>query len=77
MASADAVLSLLRPTHGRELTVRGLVELLDGRRCRSPRGSSTTPAGRSAASLADLCNVLSPSGVIVGGDLGVAAERRS
>ena len=73
VASADAVLSLLRPTHGQELTVRGLVDLLDGGDAAAIRVVSD--AGREIGrAVAGLCNVLSPSGVIVGGDLGVAAE---
>jgi len=71
--SADAVLALLRPTHGQDLSVRGLVELLDGGDAAALR--LVNDAGREIGRVvAGLCNVLSPSGVIVGGDLGVAAE---
>jgi predicted NBD/HSP70 family sugar kinase/biotin operon repressor len=73
VASADAVLALLRPTHGQDLSVRGLVELLDGGDAAALR--LVNDAGREIGRVvAGLCNVLSPSGVIVGGDLGVAAE---
>jgi len=73
VASADAVLALLRPTHGQDLSVRGLVDLLDGGDAAALR--LVNDAGREIGRVvAGLCNVLSPSGVIVGGDLGVAAE---
>jgi predicted NBD/HSP70 family sugar kinase/biotin operon repressor len=73
VASADAVLSLLRPTHGQELNVRGLVELLDAGDAGAMR--VVNDAGREIGrAVAGLCNVLSPSGVIVGGDLAVAAD---
>jgi predicted NBD/HSP70 family sugar kinase len=72
VASTDAVLSLLRPTHGSELGLRGLVELLDARDAAALR--VVNDAGREIGRVvAGLCNVLSPSGVIVGGDLGVIA----
>jgi predicted NBD/HSP70 family sugar kinase/biotin operon repressor len=73
VASTDAVLSLLRPTHGEGLTVRGLVELLDAGDAAAHR--VVNDAGREIGrAVADLCNVLSPVGVIVGGDLGAASE---
>lgn len=73
VASTDAVLALLRPTHGQELNVAGLVELLDAGDAAALR--VVNDAGREIGRVvAGLCNVLSPSGVIVGGDLGVAAE---
>lgn len=73
VASTDAVLSLLRPTHGEGLTVRGLVELLHAGDAAAHR--VVNDAGREIGrAVADLCNVLSPVGVIVGGDLGAAAE---
>jgi predicted NBD/HSP70 family sugar kinase len=72
VASADAVLSLLRPTHGSGLTARDLVELLESGDAGAHR--VVDDAGREIGRiLAGLCNVLSPSGVIVGGDLAVAA----
>jgi predicted NBD/HSP70 family sugar kinase len=72
VASTDAVLSLLRPTHGQELGLRGLVELLDAADAAALR--VVNDAGREIGRVvAGLCNVLSPSGVIVGGDLGVIA----
>jgi predicted NBD/HSP70 family sugar kinase len=73
VASTDAVLSLLRPTHGQELGLRGLVELLDAGDAAAIR--VVYDAGREIGRVvAGLCNVLSPAGVILGGDLGVAAE---
>jgi predicted NBD/HSP70 family sugar kinase len=73
VASTDAVLSLLSPTHGQELGLRGLVELLDGGDAAAIR--VVYDAGREIGRVvAGLCNVLSPAGVILGGDLGVAAE---
>jgi predicted NBD/HSP70 family sugar kinase len=73
VASTDSVLSLLRPTHGDELNIAGLVELLDARDAAALR--VVNDAGREIGRVvAGLCNVLSPAGVIVGGDLGVAAE---
>lgn len=73
VASTDAVLSLLRPAHG-EMSVRRLVELLDAGDAGAHR--VVHDAGHEIGRvLSGLCNVLSPSGVIVGGDLGVAAAR--
>jgi len=73
VASADAVLALLRPTHGQDLSVRGLVELLDGGDAAALR--LVNDAGREIGRVvAGLCNILSPAGVIVGGDLGVVAD---
>jgi len=73
VASADAILSLLRPTHGAGLNVRGLVELLDAGDAGAHR--VVNDAGREIGRVvAGLCNILSPAGVIVGGDLGLAAE---
>ena len=73
VASADAVLSLLRPKNGQELNVAGLVELLDAGDAATLR--VVNDAGREIGRVvAGLCNVLSPAGVIVGGDLGVVGE---
>jgi len=71
VASTDAVLSLLRPAHG-EMNLRRLVELLDAGDTGAHR--VVYDAGHEIGRvLSGLCNVLSPAGVIVGGDLGVAA----
>jgi predicted NBD/HSP70 family sugar kinase len=71
VASTDAVLSLLRPAHG-ELGLHQLVELLQAGDTGAHRAvhDAGLEIGRV---LSGLCNVLSPAGVIVGGDLGVAA----
>ena len=71
VASTDAVLSLCGPPTGQDSTSAGSSS------CSTP--ATRSPAGGDDAGreigrvLAGLCNVLSPSGVIVGGDLGVAA----
>ena len=69
VASTDAVLELLRPAHGSDLGVRGLVELLAGDDPGAQRvvRDAGFEIGRV---LAGLCNILSPAAVIVGGDLG-------
>ena len=73
VASTGALLSLLRPTHGPDLTLPAMLELVaDGD---LPAGaSSTTPAGRSAGRVADLCNYLNPAAIVVGGDLSLAGD---
>ena len=71
VASTDALLELLRPAHGRDLTSAGCVELLAGDD--PARTRVVNDAGRAIGRvLAGLCNILSPAAVIVGGDL----ERR-
>ena len=69
VASTDALLELLRPAHGSDLGVRGLVELLAGDDPGAQRvvRDAGFEIGRV---LAGLCNILSPAAVIVGGDLG-------
>jgi predicted NBD/HSP70 family sugar kinase len=70
VASTDALLDLLRPAHGSDLTVRGLVELIAADDAGAHR--VVNDAGREIGRvLAGLCNILSPAAVIVGGDLGV------
>jgi predicted NBD/HSP70 family sugar kinase len=73
VASADALLALLRPARGRDLTVRQLLELVADGDLGARR--VVNDAGRSVGRvLAGLCNVLGPSGIIVGGDLSNAGE---
>src|SRR5207253_1721598 len=73
VASADALLALLRPAHGPDLTVRQLLELVAGGDLGARR--VTNDAGRWIGQvLAGLCNVLNPSGIVVGGDLSNAGE---
>ena len=72
IASTTALLALLRPTYG-ELTVRGMLELsaagdLGARRV-------ITDAGHAVGQvLAEICNCLNPSAIVVGGDLSTAGE---
>ena len=71
VASTDAVLDLLRPTHGADITVRDLVELIQSGDVGARR--VVTDAGREIGRVvAGLCNILSPAAVIVGGDLSAA-----
>lgn len=73
VASTDALLDLLRPTYGRELSVRGMVELINGGDTGAQR--VVNDAGREIGRvLAGLCNILSPAAIIVGGDLGVVGD---
>jgi len=73
VASTDALLDLLRPTHGSELNVRGLVELIADGDAGAHR--VVNDAGREIGRvLAGLCNILSPAAVIVGGDLAMVGD---
>jgi predicted NBD/HSP70 family sugar kinase len=70
VAATGVLLSLLRPTHG-EVTLHRLLELtaagdLPARRVVSDAGRAV---GRAVA---DLCNLLNPAAVIVGGELSLA-----
>jgi predicted NBD/HSP70 family sugar kinase len=68
VASSDALLALLRPANGRDLTVKQLLELVAAGDLGARR--VVNDAGRAIGRvLAGLCNVLSPSGIIVGGEL--------
>jgi glucokinase-like ROK family protein len=69
VATGDALLALLRPAHGNELTIDGMLELV----ARGDLGARRVfnDAGRALGRvLADLCNHLNPSAIILGGDLG-------
>jgi predicted NBD/HSP70 family sugar kinase len=71
VAAGDALLALLRPAHGDDLTVSDMLELaasgdLGARRVFNDAGRAL---GRV---LADLCNHLNPAAIIVGGELSVA-----
>jgi predicted NBD/HSP70 family sugar kinase len=72
VASTGAMLGALRPAHGQDLTVRGLLELVaaDDLGARRVVNDSGRAIGRA---LADLCNHLNPAAIVVGGDLGAAA----
>jgi predicted NBD/HSP70 family sugar kinase len=73
VASTDAMLSLLRPAEGGKTSMPALVEMLVAGDIGAQR--VVNDAGREIGRVvAGLCNVLSPSGVIVGGDLGVVAD---
>ncbi len=68
VASSGAMLALLRPTHGSDLDVAGLVELIGAGDVGAYR--VVNDAGREMGHvLADLCNHLNPAAIIVGGDL--------
>jgi predicted NBD/HSP70 family sugar kinase len=73
VAGTGPLLSLLRPTHGAELTLHALLELVvDGD---LPARRVVNDAGRAVGrALADLCNYLNPAAVIVGGDLSLAGD---
>ena len=73
VASTGALLDLLRPTHGPELTLRGMLELVARGDLAARR--VVTDAGRAVGrALADLCNHLNPEAIVVGGDLSLAGE---
>lgn len=73
VASTGALLALLRPIHGDDLTLDALLEL-------SRDGDDATvrvihDAGRAVGRvLADICNTINPGVVVVGGDLSPAGE---
>ena len=73
IASTGALLALLRPAHGPDLTLRGMLELVAGGDIAARR--LVADAGRAVGrALADLCNHLNPAAIIVGGDLSAAGE---
>src|SRR3954447_12734738 len=71
VAAVPAVLAALRPAHGERLDLPGVLEL-------AARGDVATTrvikdAGRAVGrALGDLCNVVNPGAIIVGGDLSAA-----
>ena len=68
VASATALLATLRPVHGSELDMSGLLELAG----REDPGTLRVikDAGRAVGqALGDLCNSLNPAAIIVGGEL--------
>jgi predicted NBD/HSP70 family sugar kinase len=73
VAATGPLLSLLRPTHGADLTLHGLLELVaDGD---LPARRVVADAGRAVGrAMADLCNYLNPAAIVVGGDLSPAGE---
>lgn len=73
VAAAPALLDVLRPSHGDDLTVRDMLALARAgdHGCQRILGDAGRAVGRA---LADLCNCLNPDALIVGGDLGAAGE---
>jgi predicted NBD/HSP70 family sugar kinase len=71
VAATGPLVSLLRPTHGADLTLHGLLRLVaDGD---LPARRVVNDAGRAVGrAIADLCNYLNPAAIIVGGDLSPA-----
>src|SRR3954471_1624229 len=73
VAATDAVLAALAPAHRDELTVREAVALVRAGDLGAQR--VFTDAGRAIGRvLADHCNLLNPSAVVVGGDLSAAGR---
>jgi predicted NBD/HSP70 family sugar kinase len=71
VAAEGALLALLRPAHGPELTVHDMLELVASGDLGARRVFND--AGRALGRvLADLCNHLNPAAIIVGGELSVA-----
>jgi predicted NBD/HSP70 family sugar kinase len=73
VASTGALLSLLRPTHGPDLTLPAMLELVANGDL--PARRVVNDAGRAVGrALADLCNYLNPAAIVVGGDLSLAGD---
>jgi predicted NBD/HSP70 family sugar kinase len=73
VASTGALLSLLGATHGADLTLGEMLELVSDGDLAAKR--VVNDAGRAVGrALADLCNYLNPAAVIVGGDLSPAGN---
>jgi predicted NBD/HSP70 family sugar kinase len=71
VAAGDSLLALLRPAHGDDLTVNGMLALVASGDLGARRVFND--AGRALGRvLADLCNHLNPAAIIVGGELSVA-----
>ena len=71
VASGPALLSVLRPAHGPDLTVAGMLELAAAGDLGTLR--VLNDAGRAIGhALGDLCNSLNPAAIVVGGDLSAA-----
>ena len=73
VASAPALADVLAAAHGTELSVSGLLELVsDGD---AEAVALVRAAGREIGrALADLCDLVNPQAVVVGGDLAAAGE---
>jgi len=71
VASAPALVALLRPTFGETTTVRDMLELVAAGDVGASR--IVNDAGRAVGRvLADLCNHLNPARIVVGGELSAA-----
>jgi predicted NBD/HSP70 family sugar kinase len=68
-----SLVELLRPVHGRRLTPRGVLKLLAEGDAATARvvGDAGRTLGRAVA---DLCNVLNPQAIVIGGALAAAGE---
>ena len=73
VASAGALLALLRPAYSQDLTIRRMLELVSegDPGARRVVNDAARAVGRV---LADLCNHLNPAAIIVGGELSTAGE---
>ncbi len=73
VASTAALLAAARAAHGPQLTLAGLIELVNAGDFGSRRivGEAGRAVGRV---LADLCNQVNPEAIVVGGDLSGAGE---
>jgi predicted NBD/HSP70 family sugar kinase len=73
VAATGALLSLLGATHGADLTLRDMLDLVADGDLAAKR--VVNDAGRAVGrAVADLCNFLNPAAVIVGGDLSLAGD---
>jgi predicted NBD/HSP70 family sugar kinase len=73
VASTGALLSLLRPTHGADLTLHDMLDLVADGDLAARR--VVNDAGRAVGrAVADFSNFLNPAAIIVGGDLSPAGE---
>ncbi len=73
VAAVPTLLAAARAAHGPELTLHGLIELVEAGDFSARRivGEAGRAVGRV---LADLCNLINPEAIIVGGDLSAAGE---
>lgn len=73
VAATGPLLALLRPVHGADLTVQGLLELVASGDPGARR--VVNDAGRAVGRVvADLCNHLNPAAVVVGGEISAAGD---
>jgi predicted NBD/HSP70 family sugar kinase len=73
VAGSGRLLESLRDAHGKEIDMRGLIELIGANDPGARR--VVNDAGREVGRvLASVCNVLNPEAVIVGGDMSVVGE---